>query len=67
MGEPVDPIVTAFQSVRTPASRARSKPAADVQFFRSGSISISCHRDNQPMVRGIAKSTVNISGLNPIA
>jgi len=35
--------------------------------FCSGSISISCHCDSQPMVRGIANSTVNISGLKPIA
>src|ERR1700731_1080995 len=35
--------------------------------FCSGSVNISCHCANQPMVRGMAKSTVNISGLNPIA
>jgi len=35
--------------------------------FCSGSVNISCHCDSQPMVRGIAKSTVNISGLKPIA
>jgi len=35
--------------------------------FCSGSVSISCHCDSQPMVRGIANSTVNISGLKPIA
>ena len=35
--------------------------------FCSGSVSISCHCESQPMVRGIANSTVNISGLKPIA
>ena len=35
--------------------------------FCSGSVNISCHCESQPMVRGIANSTVNISGLKPIA
>ena len=67
---PSMPAASALRPLAMPRSRAARRPcrsAAGRAIFCSGSSSISSHCASQPAVRGMAKSTGNISTGKPIA